>query len=89
MPTRTAAAARLAALHDYFLAEFDRNANDNAFAILKEIAAQSAGLTCDVPTASPTVRAGYFQQLYERARGFGELDFALQIMREMSREDCR
>jgi len=89
MPTNTAAAARLAELHDYFLSEFDRDAHDNAFAILREIRAQAVGATCDLPIASPAVRLGLWQKLYDRARQFGQTEFALRIMREMRKEDCR
>jgi hypothetical protein len=89
MPTPTSAEARIAELHRLFIGEFERNANTSALHILKEIAVQADGLTCDVPTASPNGRLEYFTALYDRARQFGDLEFALKIMREMHREDCR
>lgn len=68
-----------------------RNANDNAIKILKEIAAESKLMKSgerlpDAPTADPQVRLIYWNELFERARRYGEIDIAIHMLREIRKE---
>lgn len=84
---------RLIKLHRLLECEISRNANDSAFALLKEIATETDGLTLDpilkAPTADPRVRILYWEELFERAQRRGKIEWAIEINREIRKESAR
>lgn len=90
MPTATVR-DRLIILHRLLTKEMIRNARENAVKILKEIAAEAKLLKSgeqvpDAPTANPKIRLIYWNELFERARGYGEIDIAMHMLRELRKE---
>jgi hypothetical protein len=84
-------AGRLIILHRLLTKEMIRNARENAVKILKEIAAEAKLLKSgdevpDAPTANPKIRLIYWNELFERARGYGEIDIAMHMLREIRKE---
>jgi hypothetical protein len=81
---------RIAALHELFLSEFGRQADDRAVQVLKEIRAEAwtAGINRgETPTASKEGRLRYSQAMFDRASEHPlTLDRALNIMREIRAE---
>jgi hypothetical protein len=82
---------RLIILHRLLTKEMIRNARPNAVKILKEIAAEAKLLKSgerlpDAPTADPKIRIEYWNELFQRAWGYGETDTALHMLREIRKE---
>jgi hypothetical protein len=82
---------RLRELHSLFFFEFDRCAHDNAVKLLKQIAKEARGVTAatDVPTATVDGRLSFWQQMFERARKYHQIDRALELMECMRLEDTK
>jgi hypothetical protein len=82
---------RLIILHRLLTKEMIRNARLNAVEILRDIAAEAKLLKPgerlpDAPTADPKIRIEYWHELFRRAEGYGDIDGALRMLREIRKE---
>jgi hypothetical protein len=81
---------RLVVLHRLLEHELDRNANENAVMILKEIAAETKGVALEpipkAPSADPHVRLTYWHELYDRARRYAKVETTIDMLREIRKE---
>jgi hypothetical protein len=88
-PSTATARGRLIALHELLVNELDRNANDNAIKILKEIALESKAckfVIPEAPSADPRMRLTYWHEIYERMRKGGQVERSVDLLREIRKE---
>lgn len=84
--------ARLAALHAYFLNEFERHADDSAVQLLGEIRTEVKRKSFNpaaIPTVNADVRLDYLNKMFHRAMHPQVIDRMARILREIRKEDAR
>jgi hypothetical protein len=88
-PSTATARGRLIALHELLISELDRNANDNAIKILKEISLEAKAckfVIPEAPSADPRIRLTYWHELFERMRKFGQVERSVDMLREIRKD---